>query len=229
MTAPTHIAHIKSLLHHAFGESKEKAGGAAFREIHSIHVATIVEELLSTMSEVSTEEHEEVVYAALLHDYAKRHRIGEDGYLRGSHAEEELFGFSSHEILSAHEAQQILTPLIGELRAHRVAEIITSHSDPKTTTAEVLHDADELAEMGLMNFWKMATYSAIKDRSLPATILYWFEEDRQRHLLKSEALFLDASKNYATASIEMLDMVFKQISREIGLTNENADINLPRS
>lgn len=194
-----------------FGEIKklfigtyESAGGQEFRFFHSVNVANIAD-FLSEKVGVSDEDREVTVIAAVFHDVAKYVRTQEGGFLDASHVYEKENNLSSHEQESAQLVRDFLVNDLPEEKIILIQNTIAHHGEPNTLPEKILHDADELSEMGSMNLWKMSTYSAYKKRDVQSTISYWFETDRARHIEKAQRLFLDESKREGERRIALVD------------------------
>jgi putative nucleotidyltransferase with HDIG domain len=197
-----------------FSETYESAGGQAFRYFHSVNVANIAA-FLSEKIGISPEDKEIVVIAAIFHDVAKFLRKQEGGFLDASHAYEKQNNLESHEQQSAEMVMEFLSGQVSEEKIKKIFMTIINHSNPSTLLEMILHDADELSEMGSMNVWKMFTYSANKKRDLENTLKYWFEIDRDRHLDKRNNLFLDLSKEEADRRINMVDEIFGDLQNQL--------------
>lgn len=197
-----------------FAETYESAGGQEFRFFHSVNVANIAAEL-ATRAETSVEEKEIAIIAAIFHDVAKYLRTQEGGFLDGSHAYEKQENLENHEQQSADMVEGFLTGLLSKEKIDKVRETIANHSNPSSVPEKILHDADELSEMGSMNIWKMFTYSAHKKRDVSNTIKYWFDTDRARHLDKVNNLLLDVSKEEAALRIKMVDEMLDNLQDQL--------------
>jgi putative nucleotidyltransferase with HDIG domain len=201
---------IKKLL----AEAYESAGGQGFRFFHSVNVANIAA-FIAERTKASSEDKEVAVIAAIFHDVAKYLRIQEGGFLDASHIYEKANTLESHEQQSAQLVRDLLKDSLSEEKIISVQNTIAHHNNPSTLSEKILHDADELSEMGLMNIWKMFTYSAYKKRDIANTIEYWFETDRTRHLEKTSNLFLDESKKEAERRIVMVDSALENLRDQL--------------
>lgn len=74
-----------------------------------------------------------------------------------------------------------------------IAAYISGDGSPES---KLLQDADNLDEVGLINIWKMFTYSGLNKVSIKDTADYYFKAERQRQLkkIKSEINFPEAKK-----------------------------------
>lgn len=201
------------IIKEAFANSYESAGGQEFRFFHLINVASICLDLANKTG-ISEGEKENLVIAALFHDIAKSGRIQDSGFLDGSHNYEKENNAASHESKSSEITEEILKD-----KSNKDIEIIkrtiANHDNPCSLLEKILHDADELSEMGVMNLWKMFTYSSYKKRNLADTINYWFNADKNRHLEKTKNLCLEDSRIEAKKRIEEVDMAIKNIKEQL--------------
>ena len=196
-----------------FANTYESAGGQEFRFFHSANVANIAA-FIAEKSGATGEDKDVAIIAAIFHDVAKYLRTQEGGFLDAGHAYEKENNLESHEQHSSRLAKNFLSDL-SEKKIRLIQDTIANHSNPTALTEKILHDADELSEMGSMNIWKMFTYSANKKRDVVNTIKYWFETDRNRHLEKVSNLFLDESKKEAKRRIKMVDSVLKDLEDQL--------------
>lgn len=205
---------LVGMVKEAFGESYEKAGGRGFRYFHSLNVARIGKSICQELGydEATTKL---VMVAGLFHDIGKAERVGEGGLLDGSRQAEVENNLEVHEELSAKFVRERLTNELSVEEQTKIAMMIVQHDAPQDELAKVLHDADELSEMGVMNIWRMATYSAEKHRDMATAIAYWFDDERAIHLDKSSKLYLEVSRLMASQRIEAVDKYFNRLKKEI--------------
>lgn len=200
-----------------FAPTWERAGGTAFRYHHSVQVAHLCRRL-ATEFEIQPDEMDCLILAALFHDVAKHRRAVYKGLLRASHAEEKQFGYGTHEGQSAKMASELLVKHRSPEQIASVADIIRNHPRPTQLLECILHDADELSEMGYMNLWKMFTYSQGAGRDVADTLRYWQQEDRTRQMSKVNILSLSQSKKMAATRISEIDAIAERLQEELTLT-----------
>ena len=200
------------LIKKIFIETHENAGGSEFRYFHSINVANI-SNYLANKNKLSTIDKEIVIVASLFHDISKHKRVTTDGFLDGSKIYEISNKLKPHELESAEMASNFIKNDFLEEIVSKIKNTIVNHSNPSTIYEKVLHDADELSEMGVMNLWKMFTYSSYKKRNIADTVKYWNEEDKIRHMDKVNSLFLNESKKEGLKRIKEVDKIINNLSR----------------
>ena len=113
--------------------------------------------------------------------------------------------------------RQLLAGRRSAARIAAVASIIRNHALPKTLLERILHDADELSEMGYMNLWKMFTYSQATKLDVSGTVRYWQQEDRRHHVQKRHVLKLPQSRQLAEIRIHEVDAVIAHLQAELTL------------
>lgn len=197
-----------------FAGTYESAGGQEFRFFHSVNVANITA-FIAEKSEVSDEDKEIAVIAAIFHDVAKYLWTQEGGFLDASHVYEKENDLESHEQRSARLVKSFISDSLSEEKIISIQNTIANHDNPGTLPEKILHDADELSEMGSMNIWKMSTYSVYKKRDIANAIKYWFEIDRARHLEKADNLFFQESRKEADRRIAMVDSVLGDLGDQL--------------
>ena len=199
-----------------FLDSYELAGEKEFRYFHCVNVANIANELADKVG-IQEDGKEIIIISAIFHDVAKYMRVNKEGMLDGSHTYEEENDFENHELQSAKMVGNFLSKSLSKPKITMIQKTIANHSHPDTVMEKILHDADELSEMGLMNFWKMATYSAYKKRDIIDTTEYWFKKDRLRHSEKKDKLFLEESKKEAEERILLIDKIFNDLENQLNV------------
>lgn len=205
---------LKEIVRNAFKDSYEVAGGCGFRYYHLISVVHIAKEICEKEG-ISSDNCNIVQSAALFHDIGKTEWIEEDGLIDGSLKDKK--GALSHEKASAIFVRQKLKEYFSSDEIEEIAQIIETHDHPEDLLAKVLHDADELAEMGVMNVLRIISYSVYKHRDMQATINYWFNVDCDRHREKANKMFLQSSKDMACTRIAETDKYFKKLQSQIQL------------
>ncbi len=197
-----------------FIDTYESAGGQGFRFFHSVNVANI-SAFIAEKHGAKEEDKRVAVIAAIFHDVAKYTRKQDGGFLDASHNYEKENNLESHEQQSARMVKDFLIGDISEAEILSIQNTISNHGNPKTLPEKILYDSDELSEMGSMNIWKMYTYSANKKRNVSATLQYWFETDKDRHMEKAKSLFLIESREEAKIRIEEVDSEMKKLKEQL--------------
>jgi HD superfamily phosphodiesterase len=180
--------------------------------------------LLSKKLKLSKEEQEILTIASLFHDVAKSKRVNKAGLLNGSREHETRNGKTPHEVESAEMVEKILKGRLPDQKIKMVKNTIVNHSSPSTIIEKILHDADELAEMGAVNIWKMFTYSSRKKRSLEDTIRYWKMQDKKRHQVKTDGLYLKESKREGQRRIKIVNEILDDLEQQILSITQPANI-----
>ena len=194
-----------------FGESIEKAGGKGHRFFHQLRVAQLCGELAEKYG-LSEDEKNVLILAALYHDIGKATRIKEDGTLDGSQKADEKQGdHTNREHVFA-----LLNKYLGELHdTNTLGRVADAISDRGSELFQMISDADNLDEVGLVNVWKMFTFGGAFNVDIEETIDYYFDEDRPRLLQKSEdVLFFDHSKELAKRRIQKVDDMLNNLLEE---------------
>ena len=199
---------LKSL----FGDSYEQAGGQGHRFFHSIRVARncleLQEKLLEKISHKNI-----LVVAALFHDIGKVSRVESEGYLDGSQEADVLKG--------KHDSFQTVLPLlrqyIGEKYSIKELELMSNYiSGNDSKESQLLQDADNLDEVGLVNVWKMFTYGGLNKVSIEDTIEYYLEEDRDRLIKKIKGrMNFPETEKISMERLHKVDVFIKNLVDEI--------------
>ncbi|MEK7154759.1 MAG: HD domain-containing protein [Patescibacteria group bacterium] len=166
------IAKCEAILDKAFRESDELAGGVNYRYIHGVRTMMACKKILSTPELKGKEIRKlELFVAALFHDIGKVVHIEEDGTLQGDRSKDQ----ESHEEIGARIVGDYLKGVIPDESIQFVSKIIRESQNPKLvlTETKILNDADVLDSIGLINVWRMFTYSGKKGRSIQDTLAYY--------------------------------------------------------
>lgn len=183
-----------SILYQAFRESNEIGGGVNYRYYHGFRTMKACKKILDSPELTNTKVNKKaLLIAALFHDIGKVAYIEADGTLQGDRSKDEI----SHEELGARILPKYLDGVISESDIKQVATIIRKQHDLKSNFIEtrVLHDADVLDSIGLINVWRMFTYSGKKARSLEETLVYYKETNKNTK--RKEPLCFSITKNIA--------------------------------
>lgn len=183
-----------SILDQAFGESNEIGGGVNYRYYHGLRTMKACKKILNSQELVNTKVNKKaLLIAALFHDIGKVSYIEADGTLQGDRSKDEI----SHEELGARILPKYLENVISESDIKQIANIIRNQHDLKSNFIEtrILHDADVLDSIGLINVWRMFTYSGKKARSLEETLIYYKEISKD--IKRNEHLYFSVTKTIA--------------------------------
>ena len=204
-----YIEYVKN----AFKNSFEKAGGNNYRFYHCINTANIAKYIAKELN-LSEKETEIVILAALLHDIGKIEQIQENGFLDRSSVYEALHNLERHENVSARMVYDILKDDFSKDIIDTVANIIKDDMQDNIL-AHILHDADDISELGYMNVIRLFTYN--HDKSIEHITQHYLHTDKQKKEKKLEKLHFDISRKLANERLAKTEDFLIKLHQEIGL------------
>ncbi len=178
--------------------------GKNYRYFHPLRVLKLARELIETEGIQDRVDNDCIFLLALFHDIGrntelvKKHGLDPEKHDENNIAlfEEYVYGY-----LDDPETKR------------RLADIVTDFSKKQYQLLEskAVRDADNLDEIGILNFWRMAVYAGKHKRDLQETIEFYFNVDRQDKIQKMEKeLLLKASKTTAKKRLQEMDEIVEE-------------------
>lgn len=205
------IAKCEEILDKAFRESNELAGGVNYRYIHGVRTMKACRKILLTPELRGKRVRKlELFVAALFHDIGKVVHIEADGTLQGDRSKDP----ESHEEIGARIVGDYIKGVIPDESVQLVSDIIRESQNPKLvlTETKILNDADVLDSIGLINVWRMFTYSGKKARSLEDTLKYY--KDTSVDVSRKEKLYFSLTKKVANERRRRLERFVREFEKE---------------
>lgn len=205
------ISDCISVLKTAFGSSNELAGGENYRYYHGIRTMMACKKILTTKELKNRKVDREALFiAALFHDIGKVLYIKKDGTLDGNRSNDEI----SHEEMGAKMVVKYLASVVSPQTLDKVQTIIRDQHNPdsRIIETEILHDADVLDSIGLINMWRMFTYSGKKARSIEDTLQYY--KNTTADTGRKEHLYFSLTERTARVRRKRLGEFFKAFEKE---------------
>jgi len=84
-----------------------------------------------------------------------------------------------------------------------------------------LQDADQLDELGYLNFWQMFQYSFSKGRNLTETIMYWHEDGLKRKEQCVNSCNFNFTRQLARKRLKKMQDMIDEITKESTLDDIN--------
>lgn len=171
------VNQAQELLQRSFAEVSEPAGGKGYRVEHALRVKNYLHKFLQN-AELADQKIDTtaLLVAGLLHDIGDIRKV-----VNGS------IDYSveiNHPQAGAEIAKQELSSATNDSElVNKVATIILNHhnySDDVSIETKLLQDADQIDELGQINFWQMFQFSYHKARNLTDTIAYWHMDGIKR-------------------------------------------------
>lgn len=203
----------KKILWSFWGDSFEGAGSKGHRYYHSLRVA---QNTLLIAEKAKLEITKNLIVATLFHDIGKAERVDSNGFLDGSREADEKMGDHNSQELVKKMIDKYLSDIYNEGDKKEVVEFICSKDN---IYSKLISDADNLDEVGLINVWKIFTYSGYKKVSIKDTVDYFFNNDLPRLTQKIEDyFFLQESKTIANERINSMTKFFKDFKKIASLS-----------
>ena len=205
------ITKCEAILDKAFRESNELAGGVNYRYIHGVRTMKACKKILSTPELKGKRVRKlELFVAALFHDIGKVVYIEADGTLQGDRSKDP----ESHEEVGARIMGNYIKGVVPDESIRFVSDIIRESRNPKLvlTETKILNDADVLDSIGLINTWRMFTYSGKKARSLNETLKYY--RTTSKDTSRKERLYFSYTKKVATQRRQRLEKFMREFEKE---------------
>ena len=204
-----YIEYIKN----AFKNSYERAGGENYRFYHSFSVANTAYQIAKSLK-LSDIEVDIVVLASLFHDIGKIERIQKNGLLESSRKYEIENNLERHEDISARMVYSILKNDFALDIIDTIASIIKDDMQDNIL-ANILHDADNISELGFINICRLFTYNY--NKSIEFVENYYMTEDKKKKENKLPTLHFDISRNLAKERLNKTYDFLVELKKEIGL------------
>ncbi|MDP3093308.1 MAG: HD domain-containing protein [bacterium] len=187
--------------------SEDEKDGKNYRYYHPLRVLKLSERIIK--SEVLQEKVSIgcTIILSLFHDIGKNKKLA---------LEKRLF-LDEHDKNNIVLFEEFIVPFIkNENDKDYVIKLIVDFSNKKfdLTESKIVHDADNLDEIGMLNFWRLAVYAGKHNQDIKEAIDYYFSFDRQDKIRKSGELFFKSSKNIAKERMEKMDKALIKFKEE---------------
>lgn len=210
------VIQAEAVLHRSFDKISEPAGGRGYRVEHALRVKTYLTNFIENQ-EVSGQNINAtaLLVAGILHDIGDVKRI-----INGS------IDYSvkiDHAQAGADLARTELTKFVDDQDLiEKIVAIIANHhhyGDEVDIETKLLQDADQLDELGYLNFWQMFQYSLSKGRNLTDTIKYWHGDGLLRKQKCVDTCNFAFTRVYAEKRLAKMVVFVDELSKEIELSD----------
>lgn len=190
----------------------EETGGHNYRLLHQLRVAYTAYQIAKE-GEFSDVNEKILIIGGLFHDIGRIYLLKENNSKILKFHRSELDKQKDH----VGVGKLILTELLkNELTMDEIDRVCNAIHKPndhqdRTTENKILYDADFLDELGVLNLFRMFTYSGIIGRSIVDTMNYWFHTDKEVKLSKIEKCFTEFTKLEAKRRINLQDKIMREL------------------
>lgn len=190
----------------------EETGGHNYRLYHQLRVADAAYQIFKS-GEFADANEKIVVIGGLFHDIGRIYILKQNDSKTLKFDRKELDKQKGHEELSKQVISEILKNDLTTQEIEKVCSAIDRSSDHYNRTAEnkILYDADFLDELGVLNLFRMFTYSGTRGRTIEETVKYWFEVDKKLKMSKIDKCFTNYAKDEALRRIALQDKIMLEL------------------
>lgn len=190
----------------------EETGGKDYRLYHQLRVACVAYRL-SRQYKANKVNEKIVVIGGLFHDVGRIHILKQNNSKVLRFKRKELDKHKQHDKLSKKVLSGLLKEELTNKEIGQVNEAINKSLEHHLRSIEnkILYDADFLDELGVLNLFRMFTYSGIINRSISDTVDYWFNTDREIKISKIEKCFTDVAKKEAKRRVLLQDRIMMEL------------------
>ncbi|MBU1849860.1 MAG: HD domain-containing protein [Nanoarchaeota archaeon] len=203
------IGEVKDLIKKKYFAYFEKGGGKGYRYYHAVRVADNALRYVNKFN-ISLDK-DVLVISCLLHDIGKTVMSSNTEITYDSPIEE-------HCVKGSQQAENILTRLNASSKLiNHVKEIILNHHDLDSELVEIkiLQNADDLDEFGMLNVWRILSYSFQTDRSPQDSCHYWFSVYETMQSKIASNFSIPFFKELALKRVENCNYFFTSFSKEL--------------
>ncbi|MDD5289965.1 MAG: HD domain-containing protein [Patescibacteria group bacterium] len=116
--------------------------------------------------------------------------------------------------------KKYILPLIDGQNKKELLKKVVSDFSAKTyelLESKIVRDADNLDEVGILNFWRMAVYAGKHRQDVKEIADYYYNFDQGDKVKKMKKLFLPCSKKIAKERIKEMDKIMETFKRINGV------------
>lgn len=182
--------------------------GKNYRYFHCLRVTKLAREIAEHDSATDSVNRQAMFLLALFHDIGKNEELLRENGL----------SIKEHDANNVILFEKYLYPLlIDQTLIPELRKIVEDFSYKKYELGEskIVRDADNLDEIGILNFWRMGVYAGKHHCDAQESVEHYFSFDRQSKIEKMEGLFFDYSRKVcAERMVEMDELVtrFKDVA-----------------
>jgi putative nucleotidyltransferase with HDIG domain len=191
-----------------FRENFETKGGKSYRCYHTKLVTFLSKKIADKLS-LDDYDKNIIILAALFHDIGKSYGIFKN-VAESSFKEIEEKLNVKHEILSAKKAIDILNEDFNKDIIDIIVESIIDESK-QTIYSQVMHEADDMAELGRMGIFRLFYYNSYCNKTLLDTKEYWLNVNREKKIKKVNRAILGVARNMMSERFEYMDNFMESI------------------
>ena len=184
--------------------AEDDKDGKNYRYFHPLRVLKLARELIETEGIQDRVNNDCVLLLALFHDIGRNAElVKKHGLDPEKHDENNIVLFEEY----------IYRHLDDPKTKRQLVDIVTDFSKKQYQLLEskAVRDADNLDEIGILNFWRMAVYAGKHKQDPQEIIEFYFNVDRQDKTQKMEKkLLLKASKAVAKKRLREMDEVMEK-------------------
>lgn len=184
--------------------------GQSYRYFHALRVLSLAQEIVEKEGLLNKVNQDLLWVLALFHDIGHNEELLSKEQIKANDKSKDLYDSQLFE--------QYVFPLIDNeklVQELKVAVADFSQRRFEKIESRVVKDADDLDEIGLLNFWRLGVYAGKYHLNPQDSIDYFYQHDLSNKQQKLDKLFFDFSKKIAKQRIEEM----------LGLLDNFRDLN----
>lgn len=191
---------------------EDMAGGMGYRYFHQLRVYNSCKRFLRLRSiRRKIPDENAVLIASLFHDIGRLSYYSDKPKLSD-------FLMRGHEKESANLMRKMLVELIDDKTLYTAAEIVAQYKDRNSRRSfdlEFLSELDALDKVGMLNIWRMFSFSAFYKRTVASTLDYYYDTEIERKKGKWLRKFkIPELRKVAVRRIREMDKAMEELERE---------------
>ena len=198
------------IIKNLFSDRFEFGGGREFRFYHSLYVANLCNKICDDLK-LSEEDKEIVILSAIFHDVGKSIEAFKYVDERGFDKYEIIYNTGRHEDIGAEITRGILENR--SLESNKIEKILEaiSYKNSNSIYENILHDADNIAEIGLMGIWRFFYFKSCENKEVGGLYKFWFNKIRAIKLKDLESSKFEIAKELMGERVEIMDLVLAEL------------------
>jgi HD superfamily phosphodiesterase len=190
--------HFFNFFHEINYGIEDRIDGKNYRYWHSQRVVKLSLEIAGHADTSENVDESLIFLLALFHDIGKNEKlVRENNLFLKEHDANNIFLFEKY-----------LYPFLKDEKLTARLRLVTldfSRKKYELPESRIVRDADNLDEIGILNFWRMASYAGKHHADVWESTEYYFAIDRQNKIDKMQGLFFEYSRKIFDERLREMD------------------------
>lgn len=193
-----------------FANRFEFGGGRQFRFYHSLYVANLSSKIAESLN-LRERERDIIILSALFHDIGKSIEAFKYVDERGFDEYEIIYATGRHEDIGVDIARDIFSNSGLDKNSMELILQSISYKNSGSIYENILHEADNIAEIGLMGIWRFFYFKACENKDISGLKKFWFNKIRDIKLSNLDKCKFDVGRRVMKSNIEIVDWVLRTV------------------